>query len=100
VSVTNGYCTRDELKDWMRSTVDTAAENTKRDRAITAASRGIDHHCDRHFFQTAGTRHFDIDDPSQRFAGLTRSFTDYTQLFIGDIVNLNSLQTDDNVDGT
>lgn len=86
MAITNGYVTRDELKAWQRSGTLTV-DDAKLDRAVTAASRGIDHHCDRHFFQRGGTKTFDV-----------YCTTDY-ELEIGDVVTLSSLTTDDNGDG-
>ena len=81
-----GYVTRTELKDWMRSTVNTAAEDVKRDRAIDAATQAINHHCTRDFTTTAGARVFDACSSNE--------------LVIDDAVTVTAIATDDNRDGT
>ena len=52
MAVTNGYATTDELVDWNGATQTASVANLE--RAVNAASRGIDQYCQRHFFQ-AGT---------------------------------------------
>jgi hypothetical protein len=47
--IVHGYCELDELVDWNSATQ--AASVANLERAINAASRGIDQYCQRHFFQ-------------------------------------------------
>lgn len=47
--VTNGYVTLDELVDWNGASMPASTANLE--RAINAASRGIDQYCQRHFWQ-------------------------------------------------
>lgn len=62
MSITNGYATLAELKAVMRipsiDTVDDALLNT----SIEAASRQLDGHCERVFYQAAGTRVYTPND--------------------------------------
>jgi len=87
VPVVNGYTTAADLKEWVGlQLVDTLDDNAI-DRAITAASRGIDNYCQRHFWQAAAlARVYDACDPYN--------------LDIDDLVSITSLKTDVGGDGT
>lgn len=83
----NEYATPDEYKqEWLSPALSGAQDDAKIDRALTAASRAIDHFCDRHFWQaTATARRFDT--------------CDQWTLDIDDLVSVTSVKTDDNRDG-
>lgn len=49
MSVVHGYATTEELEEWNTATTPTTL--LLRERAINAASRAIDQHCNRHFYQ-------------------------------------------------
>lgn len=87
MSITNGYLTIDEATEYVgRSDVRDPADL---EDVVTAASRLIDRHCGRHFYQVAATaRIFDSDDS-------------YCVNFgpFNDLVSLTSVKTDDNEDG-
>lgn len=59
--VTNGYCTKDELKAYIE--IDHAVTDEAITVAINAASRAIDYHCQRRFYKdtTATARTFQTD---------------------------------------
>jgi hypothetical protein len=86
VAIVNGYTTLPEFKNWIGLTDE--KDDIRFERAITAASRGIDNHCKRHFWQTA--------------AGTTRVYDtcDKWWLDIDDAVSVTFVKTDDNMDGT
>ncbi|MGH9252077.1 MAG: hypothetical protein ACRD0W_21550 [Acidimicrobiales bacterium] len=82
----NGYIDVVEFREWID--LDDALDDAVIDQAITAASRGIDNYCERHFWQTA--------------AGTARVFDacDKWTLHIDDLVSIAELATDDGFDGT
>lgn len=53
MSITNGYCTLDDLKAEMRITVNDLTDDARMETAIAAASRQIDAYCGRRFWQDA-----------------------------------------------
>jgi hypothetical protein len=83
--VTNGYCTIPDYKAWVG--LDDVIDDVVIDRAITAASRGIDNFCKTRFWQTA--------------AGTARVFDscDGRLLRIGDAVAVTQVATDVAGDG-
>jgi len=95
VTIYNGYCSLAELKDWLTPSI--GADTSGDDRmsiAINAASRAIDDHCGRVFFNTAtsggDTRYATASDASmllERDLGI-------------DILSLTSLSTDEDGDRT
>jgi len=84
VAVVNGYITVPELKDWVA--LNDTVDDIKIERAITAASRAIDNHCERRFWQFTGARLFDT--------------CDQWILDIDDLVSVTTLKTDAAGDGT
>lgn len=61
--VVNGYADRDDLKEWVEVDAgDTELDNLL-DKAINAASRGIDNYTKRHFYQIVQTRKFTPRSP-------------------------------------
>jgi len=87
VAIVNGYTTLPEFKNWRSGPFD-VNDDVRIEDSINAASRGIDHHCKRHFWQTA--------------AGTTRVFDacDWWELYIDDVVTVTAVKTDENADGT
>jgi hypothetical protein len=86
----NLYATAEELK--ARFDIPDSLEDTLVDSALNAASRGIDLHCERVFYNTAGTASFIADDPYC----LKPADTD---VWVGDIVSITTLSTDATGDG-
>lgn len=86
MTIVNGYCTAEQLVDWNRAI--TPEAGPKVDRAINAASRAIDQHCQRHFYQVAAPRVFDTCDQNLLDLGV-----------FGDLVTVNTLAVDTDADG-
>lgn len=65
MAITNGYCTLEQLKSEMRIVTSDTADDTRLEIAIAAASRQIDAHCGRRFWQdnTVKTREYYPDNP-------------------------------------
>lgn len=88
MTITNGYLTEAEARDYVGA-VDARNPEFLED-VVTAASRLIDRHCGRHFYQvTATARVFDSAD------GYTVQFGPFN-----DLASVTSVKTDDNEDGT
>lgn len=83
MSITNGYCTRDELKG--NVTIDTTdvLDDTRLDGVIEAASRNIDRYTRRHFYKSA-------TDETRYYTP-----TNARLVLIHDLVSITSLKTDD-----
>jgi len=83
--VANGYCTLAGFKEWVGLTDN--VDDATIDRAIVAASRGIDNFCRTQFWQTA--------------SGVTRVFdtADYWRVRVGDVVAVTQVATDSDADG-
>ena len=64
MAITNGYTTLDDIKAQMRITVSDYADDARLELAVAAASRQIDAHCGRRFWQdaTVKERSFVADD--------------------------------------
>jgi hypothetical protein len=96
ITIYGGYCSLAELKDWLVPSLG-ASDTSGDDRmsiAINAASRAIDRHCGRQFWQTStsggDTRYATASDASvlmERDLGI-------------DILSLSSLSTDEDGDRT
>lgn len=90
MTITNGYCTLDQIKAEMRIDTSDTADDTRLELAIAAASRQIDAHCGRRFWQdgTVKVREYYPDSPMI--------------CQVDDISTTNGLivQVDDNDDGT
>lgn len=87
MAIVKGYATLDELIDWNGG--DQIQDELKLENAITATSRGIDNHCQRHFWQdVAAARYFDTDDAYMLKLGA-----------FNDLVSITTLKTDENADG-
>jgi hypothetical protein len=69
VTITNGYCTQDQVKAAVG--IEDTVDDTLIDAAINAASRQIDAHCGRRFWQdaTVKTREFYADCSSEIYVG-------------------------------
>lgn len=90
MGITNGYCTRVELKDWIGIEVDQF--DLKLDNVITSVSRWQDQYCQRHFWQTAANTPRVFESPGCRRLLRLGPFND--------LATLVSLKTDENDDGT
>ena len=90
MTITHGYCTLDQLKSEMRIATHDSADDTRLELSIAAASRQIDAHTGRRFWQdsTVQVREFYADDP-------LNCFTDDISTTTGLIV-----QADEAEDGT
>lgn len=90
MAITNGYCTQDELKEFVGIPTTDTADDTLLDDSINAASRQIDAYCGRYFYAdaTASARQFFI--------------TDIYKLHVNDISTNSELvvKYDDDDDGT
>jgi hypothetical protein len=53
MAITNGYATLDQFKAQMRITVNDLVDDARMELSIAAASRQIDAHCGRRFWQDA-----------------------------------------------
>lgn len=64
MTITNGYCTLDDLKPELRVPFGDVEDDARLEVAIAAASRQIDAHCGRRFWQdsTVQTREFYADN--------------------------------------
>jgi hypothetical protein len=60
VSITNGYCTLNQIKAALR--VNDAIDDSLLEMAVESASRMIDSECDRVFYSTSATRDFVPND--------------------------------------
>jgi hypothetical protein len=60
VSITNGYCTLNQIKAALR--INDAVDDSLLEMAVEAASRMIDSECDRVFYSTSATRDFVPND--------------------------------------
>jgi hypothetical protein len=60
VSITNGYCTLNQIKAALR--INDAVDDALLEMAVEAASRMIDSECDRVFYSTSATRDFVPND--------------------------------------
>lgn len=87
----NLYAEAADLK--VRFGIGDSIDDTKVDKALNGASRGIDLHCQRVFYNTAGTATFISTDPYC----LKPAKTD---VWVGDIVSVTTLSTDATGDGT
>jgi len=88
MAIVNGYCTLAEIEAW--TNVDqgtpTANDESQLELAVMAASRAIDRHCGRYFWnQTATTR---ILTPKNAYSLMTP-----------DLVSVTTLKTDEDGDG-
>jgi hypothetical protein len=73
------------MKDWAKGSFTGTVDDAKLDRAITAASRAIDHYCRRQFGQTGGARTYDT--------------TDRSLLEVDDVATVSAIKTDLDGDG-
>lgn len=89
--VVNGYITRDELKAQVGLDVGDTEFDDLIDKAINAASRGIDNHTKRFFYQVAEERRFESIGPRLVEFGTFSDLTDETPI---------TLSTDEDGDGT
>lgn len=88
MTITNGYLTIDEAVEYVGQ-VDTR-DKAELEDIVTAASRLIDRHCGRHFYQQSATaRKFDTIDGSCVWFGP-----------FNDLYSVTSVKSDDNEDGT
>lgn len=95
MAIVNGYCTEDELIEWNRAK--TPASSLIIQRAITACSRGIDRFTERTYFQTEESRAFDV----HWVCDSTRGRHQVVALGpYNDLVEIDTVKTDDNLDGT
>lgn len=86
MTISNGYLTINEAQDYIgRQFAD--ADGVLGD-IVTTASRTIDRHCGRHFYQVSATRYFDAD------ASWRLNLGPYN-----DLVTLTTLKADDDGDG-
>ena len=56
MTITNGYATRDDIKNALRIPLSDTQDDDLIDVAVEAASREIDGYCERVFYSTSGTR--------------------------------------------
>lgn len=56
MAITNGYCTRDDVKNALRIPLSDTQDDDLIDTAVEAACREIDGYCERVFFSTTETR--------------------------------------------
>jgi hypothetical protein len=85
MAITNGYCTLAEVKSALR--ISDSTDDTLLEKAIEGASRRIDGHTGRFFYQQSAT-----------ISMYTRDI--YTVQLQNDLVSVTTLKTDDNGDGT
>jgi hypothetical protein len=95
VSITNGYCTLNEMKAALRIPVGDSIDDSLLEMAVESASRMIDSECDRNFFSASTTRDF---VPSDRITVDTDDLTEITSVKLDDAGDLTfgiTLQTSD-----
>jgi hypothetical protein len=86
MTVTNGYCTLQELKDRQAITGTDATRDAYLEDMIEASSRWIDGHTGRRFYAASETRYF-----SGQYFDL---------LFVDDLLSVTTLKTDEDGDRT
>ena len=62
MAITNGYCTLDEIKSYQG--IGDSDSDALLEQAVEAASRTIDDHCHRTFYQVTGARYFSPVHPT------------------------------------
>ena len=87
--IVNGYATRDDLKKQAGLDLDDIEFDDHIDKAVSAASRGIDMYTNRHFYQVSEPRLFVPDNERLVTFGT-----------FGDLVSVSELATDEGGDGT
>lgn len=95
MSITNGYCTLNEMKAALRIPVGDSIDDSLLEMAVESASRMIDSECDRNFFSASTTRDF---VPSDRITVDTDDLTEITSVKLDDAGDLTfgiTLQTSD-----
>lgn len=95
MSITNGYCTLNEMKAALRIPVGDSIDDSLLEMAVESASRMIDSECDRNFFSASATRDF---VPSDRITVDTDDLTEITSVKLDDAGDLTfgiTLQTSD-----
>jgi hypothetical protein len=104
VTLTNGYCTTDELK--ARIGISNADDDTILENVITAVSRWIDTHTGRRFYAASETRYFTADEyaesaPLPTYAQSLRVTGRGGQIvYVNDLLTVTTLKTDDDGDRT
>ncbi len=88
MAITNGYATLVEIKARLGIVTGDTADDTKLESVVEGISRAIDNHCGRRFY-------LDGSDATRYF---TPEFADL--LYVGDLVSVTSLFTDEDGDRT
>lgn len=79
--ITNGYATLAQFK--ARNEIDTVTNDADAERAVEAASRWVDNHCERHFWQdAAAARIFDACSPTLLDLGPYSDLVSVTELAV------------------
>jgi hypothetical protein len=91
MAIVNGYCTLQEIKAQIGLDAPDVVDDDELERVVTSASRWIDQHCRRHFWQTTTqARVFDICSCGCLEVELGP---------FNDLHEVTSIKTDDNADG-
>jgi len=86
MTISNGYCSLNELKGRLDITLTDTASDTLCEQVVTAVSRWIDDYTRRRFYAAAETRYYTADQNDE--------------LWIDDCLAVGTLKTDDNADRT
>lgn len=95
MSITNGYCTLNEMKAALRIPTGDNIDDSLLEMAVESASRMIDSECDRNFFSVSATRDF---VPSDALTVDTDDLTEITSVRLDDSGDLTfgiTLETSD-----
>lgn len=95
MSITNGYCTLNEMKAALRIPTGDNIDDSLLEMAVESASRMIDSECDRNFFSVSATRDF---VPSDALTVDTDDLTEITSVKLDDSGDLTfgiTLETSD-----
>ena len=87
MAITNGYATLAEAKLKLDIPTATTTWDTEIENAVEAASRAIDHYCNRRFYQSSADETLYFTPISGRLC------------FIDELLTITSLKTDDDIDG-
>lgn len=87
MAITNGYCTLNDVKNALRIPLSDTVDDTLLELSVETASRQIDDHCERVFYQTVG---------ATRIYAPRDSYT----CEIDDLVSLTTLKSSTDGDGT
>lgn len=84
MTITNGYCTLDELKRELAIESLHVLDDAVLEDIITDASRAVDNHCSRQFFAAAGSGAYDVPDYGDPVLWMDEDWLTVTSITNGD----------------